>query len=334
MWASPGRDRLPRADAVFAQAPTDMSHVPAAFNERCLLLTAHYGGYTAQFVALCKHLRRPLSVIVGPYPQNFCDMLRSTCARSGMDVDAIRSGMRMLRQINAALDAGRIVIGLFDVPWHKGEGAGRTMTAYPFGGGKIQGSDAMFELARRLHLPVHLSLHVRRGDAFAVRLETDVTQPDCYRILNEEFMRSPADFERLCEVHEYCTDVVPIAETILFSAKERHFALSADSLKAYEFDLQSDSFAGLKNEASVELAKLAALEKRLRPEARTAGGDLNADLPFPAAAPAQRAAAVRPASHGASGAKAPVPVGHPGLDGPAGDCRRVVALDGAAAASC
>lgn len=227
--------RQSEAATEFEERPPSMTQVPTSLDRDCMLLTAHFGAYTTQLIAISKHFQRPIAVVIGNHPQEFVDLLRSTCAKAGVDATAIRSGMRMLREIRRAQDDGRILSGLFDVPWHRGDGHGRVRETYPFGQGSVIGSDAMFDLCSRLGLTTHLCLHVRRDPGTAIRFIAQASQADCFSALREEVMLDPSRWERLCEVHKYYTGGMLVDDAVAFDLAERRFAGSGQTMKIYEF---------------------------------------------------------------------------------------------------
>jgi hypothetical protein len=251
--------RQSEAASVFASKPPAMDAVPNVLDPNSILLTAHFSAYTTQLIAIAKHLARPITVIIGNHPPAFVDMLQATCGKAGVDATAIRSGMKMLRQIDAARKEGRIIAGLFDVPWHRGSGDGRVMSEFPFGAGRVVGSDAMFDLAKRMGLRTHLSMHVERDQGPAIRFQQDVTQADCYAALQEEVMKRPAAFERLCEMHCYYVGGAHAADVVAFKVADRCFAGSSLNLKFYEFEGQLKSGL-LSAEQAGKLAEFAIAE--------------------------------------------------------------------------
>lgn len=253
--------RQDRANEFFALRQPDASAIPERIDGESIFLTAHYSGYTALLIAAGKRCNRGVSVVIGNHPQAFVDMLTKTCNAAEVNVTVIRSGMRMLRQIRQAVDEGRIVFGLFDVPWHRTDGAGREMTKYQLGSGSIVASDAMFELARRLGLRTDLVLCTRRQDQYLIRYEAGATQARCYEALAEEVSLNPGDYERLCEMHRYYDARYEGAEAVFFDAANRHFALSAKLLKLYEFDMSSPELCDAASADEQHEAKLRVLEK-------------------------------------------------------------------------
>lgn len=253
--------RQDRANQFFADRRPDASAIPANPEGDCIFLTAHYSGYTALLIATSKRCQRDVSVVIGNHPQAFVDMLTKTCNAADVDVAVIRSGMRMLRQIRQAVEQGRIVFGLFDVPWHRTDGAGRELTKYPLGSGSIVASDAMFELSRRLGLRTDLVLCARRESEYVIRYEAGATQARCYEVLAEEVALNPGDYERLCEMHKYYDARYDDAEAVFFGANDRHFALSAKLLKLYEFDMTSPELRDAVSANDQHAAKLDVLEK-------------------------------------------------------------------------
>ncbi len=253
--------RQDRADQFYDQFRPDVTALPENPDPNAIFLTAHYSGYTALLIAASKRSNRGVSVVIGNHPQTFVDMLTRTCGAAGVDVLVVRSGMKMLRQLAKAVEDRRIIFGLFDVPWHRTDGAGREMTKYPLGAGSMVASDAMFDLASRMNLRTDLVLCVRRDDQFVIRYEAGANQARCYEALAEEVLLNPGDYERLCEIHKYYKAGESQAEAIFFDASNRHFALSARLMKMYEFDMTSSEMRKARGVEQLHAAKLNALEQ-------------------------------------------------------------------------
>lgn len=223
-----------KAAEIFESDVFDISQMPESIGPDELLLTAHYSAYTSLLIAVSKRYNRPISVVIGNHPQEFVGTLRQTCAKAGVDADAIRSTMRILRHIDEAKAEGRIISALFDVPWHRDAKVQRPMAAYAFGAGRITASPAIFDLAQRAKMRTHLTLCTGNDGARRIRFIADATQADCFSQLTEAAMQSPDQFERLCELHKYFDGVEECQDATLFKLQERVFMVSGPTRKSYE----------------------------------------------------------------------------------------------------
>ncbi len=219
-----------KADEVYREDRFDLSEMPEQLSEDSLLLTAHFSVYTSLLIAVGKRYQRPISVIIGSHPQSFVDTLRRTCARANVDADAIRSGMRMLRQIKQAKEQGRIISAMFDVPWHRDKEAAHHYETYPFGAGRIVASEAIFDLARRVDMRTHLTLCGGSAPDHRVRFIQDASQSQCFEELRLAAEAAPSQFERLCELHAYYEVGATLDEATVFETEGRTFVKSLYTL--------------------------------------------------------------------------------------------------------
>jgi hypothetical protein len=198
-----------------------------------MFIGAHFSAYTICAIALGRHYRTPVNIVVGTPSRLFIDTLKRSMSESNVSSNVITSGFSMLRQIKQAKERAEPILTLFDVPWRRVKDQSRDFLQLPFGNGKIMASTAMFDLARRRGMRPEFILCEPEPDGFVIRNYGAVRQEECFEILQTAVKANPAHYERFCELHGYYVDGGISEEVVSFEMKDRFFLMSAKANRSW-----------------------------------------------------------------------------------------------------
>lgn len=223
---------------------------PAEQPTGCLFVTAHFSAYTFVSIALARHYKKNLHIVVGTPPKEFEDYLVDSLAEASVVATIIRSDFSQLRKIRRAVDAGELVVSLIDVPWHRTVIKDRRYEYFKLGAGEIQASRSIFKIADRLDLSPTLVLCVPNGDAFDIVFHGHSSQQACFDILADLIECHPGHFERFCEMHMYyrgghpCDDLTTFLigahRYVAVATRQRYWKLGAAATRHIEEQLGLD----------------------------------------------------------------------------------------------
>lgn len=224
---------------------------PADQPKGCLYVTAHFSAYTFVSIALARHYKKKIYLVVGKPPKDFEDYLVNSMAVAGVEAILIRSDFSQLRKIRRAIDAGELVLSLIDVPWHRTVIKNREYEYFVLGAGKIAASRSIYKIAERLDLTPALVLCEPEGDGFNVVYHGEMTQEACFEVLADLISKHPGHFERFCEMHMYYQGGVPCNNLTTFligdhryiavSNRNKFWKLGTDATLAIEAKLESEN---------------------------------------------------------------------------------------------
>lgn len=236
---------------------------PAEQPKGCLFVTAHFSAYTFVSIALARHYKKQIHIVVGTPPKEFEDYLVNSLADAGVESKIIRSDFSQLRKIRRAIDKGELVVSLIDVPWHRTVIKNREYEYFKLGSGEIQASRSIFKIADRLDLLPTLVLCEPNADKFDIVFHGHLSQQACFDKLADIIEQHPGHFERFCEMHMYyrggnpCNDLATFRigahRYIAVATRNRYWKLSASVTEQIEAQL---SLGGDNSAASATIKHL------------------------------------------------------------------------------
>ena len=196
---------------------------PAEHQKGTLYVTAHFSAYTFVSIALARHYKKDIYIVVGTPSAQFESFLVDSLADAGVKAIIIRSNFSQLRNIRRAIDEGHLVLSLIDVPWHRTVIPNREHEYFDLGVGKIRASKSIFKIAERLNLVPTLVLCEPNGSDFNINYYGQLSQSECFEKLAKVVALNPGHFERFCELHVYYKGGVQTKEVVTFVLGEHRY---------------------------------------------------------------------------------------------------------------
>lgn len=137
----------------------------------------------------------------------------------------------MLRTLREAMAIGIPVIILLDVPWSSSEAVPDMY--YPINGASFRGLSTVARLVDVVSKDFATISAVRNGAQVIITEHEAGNVTEAFKAFGELLHKQPFEYERLHELHEYCTFDEPRSVGITFEAGDARYVMNSRSMKAW-----------------------------------------------------------------------------------------------------
>lgn len=200
-----------------------------------VFMSCHYGCYPHAVVSIANRAyKRTIYVLIGEEPAGLTDSLVERGRQADVNIEFIRGGFKMLRQVRRALDGNFPLFVAVDVPW----GPDRELNVeFPFLDGRIKGKDSLFRMVAHLGVEGRFILATAGAQAISIVNYGELSQAQCYAVLADAVENSPHLYERLFQVHKYFMPNTPSRTAVVWRGHGNQYILHAQKMNAWTVPL-------------------------------------------------------------------------------------------------
>lgn len=198
-----------------------------------LFVSFHYSIYPLIYRALAARCERGVVYsLIGQQDEQHRVALNSLAAAFNFHVNFIESTPTMVRQLRSAIRTGAAGIILVDLPWSKTHS--ELDVTYPVPGGHFRGRSSLERLVRLIDENYHFVTAFGAREKLTLTSHGSLTLSEAFSWLGRALQESPADYERLHQLHKFFEFKRPRDCVVAFTVRGDHFAIHGRTMKAWQ----------------------------------------------------------------------------------------------------
>lgn len=197
-----------------------------------LFVSFHYSSYAHLYRAIASRSReRTIMSLVGSQSSSHQTALSQLAAQFDFEIQFVESSFGMVKRMRQALQDGCYGIILLDIPWSKGEAQPDTrFSAKP---GVFHSLSTMLRLISLIDRNYSVVCAQRTGQSINLRAVSANDFDQAFAHLGELIMEQPEEYERLHQMHKFCTLKHARDARVHFSGVDGRYAVDAKTMKLY-----------------------------------------------------------------------------------------------------